>query len=502
MKKFVIVAFIIIVCIVLTACGVQDSPNGQDHQTSQEDIGSQINQGNDGDHDVSDIVVEEIQQLEGELVILAQEFGDFFLRKYIRLFNELHPNVQINFEFHANVGGMESQTALMTRLLADPPDIFSFSSASLPLDKIVVDAIFEDIYLFMNGPRGIDQRNYFSNIFRASEIDGGLYHVPTLIEYRFALVNTRLLDAIDVDVLQISSLTIDDEMELFLRIAEAMPDEEILLNRQFSIFQPFMTAQLYCMDTGEVFVNTPEFHSRLERAMEIPIDEEWIQMMPSRPFWNEMHPCAGNLSIYFLSPQKHLTTHSQEGGFANLVSFFLQEHPDMQFSQPIVLERADTGGVGFRSFQSLSIMRNSPNKDLAWEFIRFMMEHEENWMHEGIEGTEEYWFQITNFAPINRTRFDNQFRSAVEYFYDTSMRNVDIEQYVSLSPYEHREQSVTQAVAFVRDKLGQVDFEIRTNFAVFFSLIYPELWLLHSGQQDVSQTLANLQSRLEIYVAE
>ena len=44
--------------------------------------------------------------------------------------------------------------------------------------------------------------------------------------------------------------------------------------------------------------------------------------------------------------------------------------------------------------------------------------------------------------------------------------------------------------------------ENRVNAVVLHSLVYPDLYMFVSGQQDSDRTLENIHNRLEIYIAE
>jgi len=50
--------------------------------------------------------------------------------------------------------------------------------------------------------------------------------------------------------------------------------------------------------------------------------------------------------------------------------------------------------------------------------------------------------------------------------------------------------------------VGQLSVPTNRNHAVVSSLVYPDMWLLHTGQQDIAQTLANIHSRLLFYILE
>ena len=70
---------------------------------------------------------------------------DLELPLYARLFNQIHPDVIINFDTYAIPFDFASQSAVMARLLADPPDILGMWPTALNFDKLSFPALFADI---------------------------------------------------------------------------------------------------------------------------------------------------------------------------------------------------------------------------------------------------------------------------------------------------------------------------------------------------------------------
>jgi len=382
--------------------------------------------------------------------------------------------------------------ALTTRLLADPPDVF-VSHSDLTFEKKSVEVLFADLYGFMDGPRGIGYDDYFSNIFSAAEIRGGLYLLPIHISIECGFLNTRLMDGIGVDVSEVRELSFDGEIDLYQRVAEAFPDEEILSNPRFSIFQAFTRNRLYDVDNKLVYIDTPEMNERLVRALDMPVDDEVVHFTPER--------ISERIIVTFGSSDDMLEDSNvmvipMGSNLNRLSAFFLQEHPGIQFSPPVTMVYGGSEGFGFHAYTSLSIMRDAANSGLAWEFVRFIMEFEDS-----LFLVSDYYSAISHL-PINRARFENQVFELIDEIYTTNMFYSNMEQYITMPPEEHKEQSITQIMDYLRNYLEQLNYEIRYNQAVMNSLIYPDIWLLHSGQQDVSRTLANIQSRIELYIYE
>lgn len=484
-----------------------------------------------------------VGQLEGEINILIPPSGYDFakveegtdLSIYARLFQELHPNVQINFDVYDNVNDMAQQTALTTRLLSDPPDLFYVNSVGgrewgggVSFEKTEQDALFADLYDFFYGPRGIDQSKYFTNIFRAAEVQGGLYHLPLSVDFEMSFLNRRLFEGIGEDWSKISSLTMDEVIDYFKRVSEAFPDESLWPYRRFSVWDILTRENLYDIETGKVSVDTPQFRELLEQAMKVyRADDNYARFTPEGP---ELHGTAmspGMFSHTVLSPQSDMNQYmlwfSSEGGTAAIATIlFLAEHPNMQFSQPLFLASGDGSSFGFNTSESLAIMQNAANKDLAWEFLRFIMEYEENlFEREPAGGSFINNFQGYTSIPINRARFENQYSAYMDFTYDMAVMFTDLEKYIDLPEEEQKDQTaaamflyreslkklykekrVASVMDFYREATERLNYEIRFDNAVFHSLVYPEFWLLYSGQQDLDRTLANIQNRLELYVKE
>ena len=440
-----------------------------------------------------------VGHLQGEIRILGTEFRESDIRRYARLFNELHPEVDFIFERYEWVSDMTQLVALSTRLMADPPDILVFNPSSVNFDKMNLNFLFVDLYDFFYGPRGIDQNDYFYGIFHGAEVQGGLFHLPFNIDMNFAFLNRRLFEGIGVNVDEISRLTIDDELNYFFQILDAFPDEDLLINFNFSIAQVFLRDSLYCVDTGLVFANTSVNRRRLTRAMEAYRPTHGVVFGPDEMGWRTTSHAPqsyffnrGRLAANVMYHQSF-----QSGVINSAAIALLQDFPDYPFSGPVMLAHGDGYDYGFTADRAFSIARNSTNQELAWEFIRFMMEFEESKYRPGPRDYYGLWF-----LPINRNRFENQFGDTMYHAYNGIAEVSQLYLHANMTLDEHREHTLNEVMSFYRSAMERLNYEIRVNWIVFNSLLYPDIWLLYSGQQDVARTLANIQNRLELYVAE
>ena len=485
-KKIVLTLFAAITLLVIGACGRRDGELDIGFTEEQQDEMGFIRV-----DDEDGVVGYALQGLSGEIRVLADGFTVIDLRIYAELFQRLHPDVTIIVEEQPGVDDMAQHMAFTTRLMANPPDILAFHGEKV-FEKMDMGAVFADLNPFLDGPRGINRVHYFDNIFRAAEVQGSLFHLPHHVHPDFSLLNRRLFEGIGVDVTQMATFTVDDEIYYYFRIAEAFPDELIFPTRQFSVLDILMRERLYDLQTGEVFVDTPEMRHRFEMAMQIPLYEE-VEFTPTR----EMKPHRTTPLRYFTteSGQMRFTTYPEMLIVAQYIWFMLEDHPNMQLSPPVLMAYAGGEGIGFRSLINMAMLEASQYKNLAWEFMRFVIELEEYLGHIGHA-------KSSVSLPVNRARFDTQLRGLLYESHQTAWFFLGVEWYVDIAQDEHREQTVAKTMEHMRGMMETVNFERRTNRAIMRSLLYPDVWLLVSGQQDIPRALASMQNRLELYVHE
>ena len=427
------------------------------------------------------------------LTILTDEI-DTHLPYLAERFMSEHPDVQIEIErlgFFAHSQDISHQIALTTRLLADPPDIFN--TAYFVFEKFAMDAVFVDLNEFIDGPSGIDRSNYFDNILRGAEIDGSLYHLPMMVDMDTILPNKRLFESISKSTANMRAITLDEYLAFYLMAVDANPDESLLVANNFNIMHIFKFEQVYDIEAGVVNANTPKMQELLTLAHSIPTGR-LVQFTPSyvAELFSGNFGANSQVMDFYFDPTVNFMYDSHSGLLFPHV-FFLQDHPDMQFGTPMH-RMPNTGEVRFRSTISPAILRESPNRDLAWEFIRFAMEYPN-----AIVTTLGRDYLQQHAFPVNKTMFE----SHLFYYLNTAMSTLIWTESLDkdvVAP--KREEMVAYAIYRYTELVQMLTTEVRYNQATLNSIIYPDIYLFITDRQDVYQTLANIQNRLEIYIAE
>ena len=430
------------------------------------------------------------------------------LNIYAEMFLEKHPYVEFIIEYYAedwqfgSLGEsrptMSQLMALTTRLLADPPDLFIFDPNALVMEKVNVSALFADLNGFIDGPGGLDRDGYFDNIFRAMEQGSSLYTITPYILLDMILLNRYLFSLIGVDADEISSISMGELLDYYRRIAAVYnnPLAPMTLHRSFTFPEILLHEALYNIEDNAVNVNTPEMRERMDTALSMPDNlGSWSVnnlFMPDAWHFGRSQGSnpAGSREAFFENTQHLIYRNIRNVREVRIL--YLQNHPEMLFTNPVHLIN-DNGDIRFEAYEeSFSIMRQSRNQELAWDFIRFIMEIEDgSWW----QGYPPHWH-----IPVNRARFYDRMEIEGNQGWDSAQRFDQISLF--LAEGESSENQVTVAVDFFREAVESVNSQKVFNSPVYLSLIHPDLWLLHTGQQDIYRTLANIQNRLELYVSE
>jgi ABC-type glycerol-3-phosphate transport system substrate-binding protein len=319
-----------------------------------------------------------VSDLSGELHIYSPGMPESWFSLYIDRFRELHPNVEIVVEAPSDfwsVRDMSDQAALNTRLMAEPADIF-IPPPGATFEKVVMGGLFADLNSFIHGSRGIDLDNYFANVFTAAEQQGGLYLVPIHVSPFdvIRILNLELFESIGIDAREFETINIDELLHYYSLIVEANPDRNIVMSDGFSILYLLMESPIHDVETLTVNVDTPEMAARFEQAMDMTIGR---LVMFTPDFGGASVESMGvGFNTRFLA-RSDVVYHTSAAIFNDLGLFFGADHPNMRFTK--VKRVSSDGYVRFQnSLLSMGIMRESPNQELAWEFIRFVLEFDES----------------------------------------------------------------------------------------------------------------------------
>ena len=252
----------------------------------------------------------------------------------------------------------------------------------------------------MKNDPDIEIENYYTNIFEALETaDGQLPVLPMAVVFTPLIFNDYMMEALGVDVTKAypDGVGWRDLVDLFQRaLEEGVADE----------------GTYFAKDQSPALLDIYEISSFVDLRNEQAYFEsqdflEYLQAMDSLPF--ERSFAEGGLfgsSSATFSPSNYFVQTSD----VTLYGLGYWE-PTMTFAGNTtpVLYRANGGEYVFTTSGTYGIPSSGENKELAWEFLKFMADEQDYDTFEVEPALKELQYSALHFhrIPINRVNFQN-----------------------------------------------------------------------------------------------
>ncbi len=277
----------------------------------------------------------------------------------IMAFNADNPSYFIEMKNYGGGLGSEAAVNLETQLSLEilsgkGPDLVIWDR-DMYTPSLASEKLMENLYDFMDADPDFHREDYYENILRAFEINGGLYTLPASFTVETGCVKAEELGA-DRDVTE--SWELGEMMEAY----ENSPRADRFADNFTREFQLRFICE-DCMDnfvdwdSGECHFDTPEFVELLEfcktfpEEFTVPEDYKGLEYLQSgKTFW---HP------VSITEPWDVAFERTEYGG-----ALLWPGHPVADG------EQETGGGVASPYGECFSICKNSSNKEAAWECIK------------------------------------------------------------------------------------------------------------------------------------
>lgn len=343
--------------------------------------------------------------LSGTLVI-SIPLPSLPLEQWADRFMEAHPGVKITIDC------LESDTAtaspdwsqkyvektVVALTSGDAPDIIDMDL--LPIYRYANSGYFEDFYAYMEKDPDVQIENYYTNILEAFETpDGQLPILPMGIGFTPLVFNTYMMDAMGVDVEEAypDGVGWRDLVDLFRRaLEEGVADEDTFFAKDQSpaLLDIYELSAFVDLRNEQAYFESQDFL-------------EYLQAMDSLPFERSFSEGGlfGSSSATF-SPSNYFVQTSD----VTLYGLGYWE-PTMTFAGNTtpVLYQANEGEYVFTTAGTYGIPSSGENKELAWEFLKFMADEQDYDTFEVEPALKEVQYSALHFhgIPINRVNFKN-----------------------------------------------------------------------------------------------
>jgi ABC-type glycerol-3-phosphate transport system substrate-binding protein len=285
-----------------------------------------------------------------KLISAAGIGADHLLSNYIRKFNQESEEFQVDYKsFSFGAANTDYMTEFNTAILAGNTfDIMDINS-QMPYNSYVSKGLFVDLNEYIDKDPEIKREDFVSSILEATETDGKLYSLVTGYSINTLSGKTEIFGntpGISLSrMLEIQKNYPDSSL-----LGKSVTQELFLQNMLYYSFDDYLDYQ-----TGETRFNTPEFITLLETAKTYPKEIDY-----------QNYDYSTEEALY--AKDLTLLNSSYIGGFKNF------QYSTIIFGAPISFlgypnSKGESGIVAMPRYE-FAIMKNTPNPDGAWDFIK------------------------------------------------------------------------------------------------------------------------------------
>lgn len=369
-------------------------------QSNQDQIYSQAMEEVNKERDTPSTIVQPVEEdendtLSGELTLRTTVAGNI-LNYYAIFFHQLHPNVIIHVEpTYTDVREWGQNPERHTQQLAT--ELMSGEAGDLvdiglmTYSKYARSGLFEDLNTWMDNDPEIHREDFYENVLQELEIDGQLFQMPVDWNYFALYFNLNMTYDLGVDVRDLfpDGVNYKQVVDLFTKMQEAgiVTDETFFAPNQSAAFlDETVMADFFDLETNTCSFDSPAFIDYLETVDRLPWDHTLREGMDYGAIWISFAP-----SDYFCN-RYIVTLNSMAGADGRTAG---------TSCTPAILCRTVDGDYPFQVSSALAITSSCKNKELAWEFIKFIV------------NTREFPEKIEPYNPVDGWNLDSLYCSSM-----------------------------------------------------------------------------------------
>ena len=332
---------------------IHEEASGEDAESSQARVSSQSG----------------VPELSGELTINTI-YGDDAYTVVAKMFEKAHPGVKVHIE--SVIPSMKDESgsqAIETYLKQTTVGLMSGTTGDLvnvglmAYQKYGPSGLFEDFYSWMEKDPDFVKEDYYTNVFQALEVTEKLYVFPRSITYYALIFNGYMASKYGVDVKERFPDGVDHQgaVELFREMREAgiATEETFFSEGQNPLFFDQYEYPAYVdYNNASASFGSPDFVKYLETVDSLPWEREISQGMLFNGGW----PRFG-IDDYFCYRYPLM-----------MIDLGMADGESYADTTEAVMCRSVSGLYPFEAVEGLAMPVYGENRELAWEFIKFMVE--------------------------------------------------------------------------------------------------------------------------------
>lgn len=367
-KKRSLLAALFIVVFVLCGCG-----NGAEPETTGErnDVPMQETGGVSGTEkrseteektsDVQEAVPYVQPEMKGEITISCLH-AEEFLNTAAEQFMKLYPDVKVTINSYKESSGEsmveDYRTYLNTRIMTGKAEDILFTSF-LPITKYSEMGVFEDLNEYIQKTPELNDENYFMNILQAAKEDSGeIYIIPYMARFDTLEFSAVLMSEHGGNESDMQGIHFGTAMDL----AKQLVDETGKNNAFLIPMKEVSYAHYLIKDSIRQFIDGGTKKVSLDTAEYIALLESVKVLSENGYFDTDID--FYNMEYYFAAE----CDYDVQGAYYSM---------DTKNGPNYCMPLTDAEGRTLvKSNPCVAVNSASENKDLAWEFIRYLLSDE------------------------------------------------------------------------------------------------------------------------------
>lgn len=363
-----LLAVLLIVMSVLCGCGngtVPEDNGGQSDAPMQESSGASGTEGRseagEKTPDVQEAAPYVQPEMKGEITISCL-YAEEFLNTAAEQFMKLYPDVKVTINSYKESSGEsmveDYRIYLNTKIMTGKAEDILFTSF-LPITKYSEMGVFEDLSGYIQKTPELNDENYFMNVLQVAKEDSGeIYIIPYMTRFDTLAFSAELLSGHGGQESDVQGLHFGTAMDL----AKQLVDETDKSNAFLIQMNEMSYAHYLIKDSIGQFIDG-------ETKMVSLDTPEYIALLESVKALSENGYFGSDIDFY-----------NMEYYFAAECDYDVQAayySMDTKSGANYCMPLTDAEGrTLMKSNSCVAINSASSNKDLAWEFIRYLLSDE------------------------------------------------------------------------------------------------------------------------------
>lgn len=282
----------------------------------------------------------------------------YYVEEAVENFKKNNPDFEVSLTKYSNDTEKYISQVSTALMAGNADDILDGYGINYRDDATV--KLLTDFYPLMQADPAYNEDKYFTNVFKALEYEGGLYTFPSNFSFDMVLINNRISDELTSEFSKLSRLNTFDLIDFYNR-AKAENGADYYIHDGFDVLTAFftVTSSFIDMENKTCDFNNPRFINFLNDAKNATEPGKAFGYTYSSNSYPPEEEAAKSKKYMFQTVS------------ADVYQYLLDFEEDLVFSNPVPFTD-EKGDLRISPLKNFCISAQSKNKEIAWEFIKFM----------------------------------------------------------------------------------------------------------------------------------